>query len=490
MTFYASFCVGRHRKLTQNNRTNEDQMTSPSRSVEAAPPSDSKGPNELRQFIRHIWLDFQQMSEFEQAPLVITHGKGMRVWTDDGREFIDAIGGAIVSTLGYGDEEIFGAMHDAVDRQDFWPVLHSTTPAAIRLARRLSEILPGDLDTAFLLCGGSEATETAMKMARQYHRNRGTSTRYKVVSRYWSYHGATQAALSASGVSDRRKFEPLPQGFIHIQPPYCYRCPWGKEPTSCNVECANAVEEVVHYEGRETVSAMIVDPVMAAAGVLVPPKRHYQRLREICDQYGILLIFDEVLTGFGRLGSFFAADYYETVPDIICLGKGMTSGYAPVAAVVARDHVAEAFRGESSKTFLHGHTYGGYPLGCETALAVIDKLIREGIVDKASSNGAYLGDRLRDLVQGHREIGDVRGLGMLWGIEFVKNRQTKEAYPPRQAFAPLVRSRALDLGLITRGSTNVVILAPALTASREDIDEIVDLLDRAIIAARQEMVVE
>jgi adenosylmethionine-8-amino-7-oxononanoate aminotransferase len=437
--------------------------------------------------VRHVWLDFQQMSDFEREPLVVTGGKGIRVWTDDGRQLIDAIGGAMVSTLGYGDEDIRQAMHAAVEAQDFWPVLHSTTPAALRLAHKLAEILPGSLNTAFLLCGGSEATETAMKMARQFHRNRGEAGRFKVISRYWSYHGATLAALAASGVADRRKFEPLPQGFLHVQPPYCYRCPWGKEPRSCSLECVQAAEDVIRYEGRETISSAIVDPIMAAAGVLVPPKGYYQRLKRICDQSGALLIFDEVLTGFGRTGHLFAADYYEVVPDLICLGKGMSSGYAPVAAVVAQDRVVEEFRGEASRTFLHGHTYGGYPLGCETALAVIEKLLGREIVQMAAKSGEYLKERLEHLAARHPEIGDVRGIGMLWGVEFVADRTTRQPFPARKSFAPLVRNKALGQGLITRGSTNVLILAPALTASRDDLDEILDILDRAILMARQEI---
>jgi adenosylmethionine-8-amino-7-oxononanoate aminotransferase len=444
-------------------------------------------PAMMRDWVRHIWLDFQQMEAFEQAPMIITGGKGMRVWTDDGRTYIDAIGGAMVSSLGYGNETIRKAMHAAVDQQDFWPVLHSTTPAALRLARRLAELLPGDLNTAFLLTGGSEATETAMKMARQYHANCGEPTRFKVISRYWSYHGATMGALAASGVADRRRFEPLPAGFLHVLPPYCYRCPWGKEPSTCGLECADAVEEAIRYEGKSTVSAVIADPVMAAAGVLVPPKAYYQRLREICDRSGALLIFDEVLTGFGRTGALFACDYYDTVPDAICLGKGITSGYAPVAAVVVRDHVANAFRGDPSHTFLHGHTYGGYPLGCDTALAVIDLLLGDKLLETAREHGQHLGERLRSLAARHEQIGDVRGVGMLWGLEFVTDRASKTSFPAEQSFAVAVRRKAQELGLLTRGSLNVVIVAPTLTATQDELGEIVELLERAIadVAAEQ-----
>lgn len=455
--------------------------------VNTVTPSVATEHEALLAKMRHIWIDFQQMTDFERDPMIVTSGKGLRVQTTDGREFIDAIGGAMVSTLGYGDESIRQAMHAAIDRQDFWPMLHSTTPAALRLAARLAELLPDPLNITFLVCGGSEATETAMKMARQFHRNTGRSTRYKVISRYWAYHGATLGALAASGLKDRVRFEPLPQGFNHVPPPYCYRCPWGRRPESCDVECANAVGAVINDEGRETVSAIIVDPIMAGAGVLVPPKTYYRRLREIADQTGVLLIFDEVLTGFGRTGHMFAANYYEVTPDLICLGKGITAGYAPLAAVVVSDAIAEAFRGGADRTFLHGHTYGGYPLGCETALAVTAKLVDDGIVARAAEQGAYLGRRLAEIAGHHTEIGDVRGVGMLWGVEFVADRKTRAPFPPANAFAPLVRRKALELGLITRGSVNVLILAPALTASRDEIDEIVALVEQAIDLARKEL---
>ncbi|MDE0512670.1 MAG: aspartate aminotransferase family protein [Gammaproteobacteria bacterium] len=435
---------------------------------------------QFRDLVNHIWLDFQQMGSFIADPLVVTGGEGMRVRTDDGREFIDAIGGAIVSTLGYGNKSVRTAMHAAIDRQDFWPVLHATTPSALLIAKRLAELLPGNLECAFLLTGGSEATETAMKMARQYHRLNGQPTRYKVLSRYWSYHGATFNALAASGVGDRRKFEPLPGGFIHVNPPYCYRCPWGKKPESCNIECATAFKDVIRYEGEDTISAIIVDPVMAAAGVLVPPKNYYRILRELCDQHGILLIFDEVLTGFGRLGTLFACDYYDVVPDLICLGKGITSGYAPFAAVVAGAHITEKFIGDDARTFLHGHTYGGHPLGCETALAVIDELLSRDLIAQAATNGEYLRGRLLEIAKRHPEIGDIRGIGMIWGIEFVQDKKTRKHFPSKKARAIEIRQQAHKLGLLTRGSAHVIIIAPALTASFDELDEIIDILDQAI----------
>ncbi|MBN1315324.1 MAG: aspartate aminotransferase family protein, partial [Anaerolineales bacterium] len=300
---------------------------------------------QLKKQVRHLWLDFMQMEAFRREPLIIAGGDGIRCSSIDGKEYIDAIAGASVNSIGYNNR----AVREAIQRQAgdllFWPILHSTTKPAVHLAARLAELLPGDLNNAFLLSGGSEATECAMKMARQYHVNTGNPLKTKVISRYWAYHGSTKGALSASGVADKQLFDPFLPGFVHALPPYCYRCPFGHTPQTCDIDCARAVEWTLRLEGRQTVAAVIADPIMAAAGVIVPPKEYYHIIRQACDRYGALLIFDEVLTGFGRTGHLFAANMYGVLPDIICLGKGISGGYAPLAATVARDHVAEAFLG-------------------------------------------------------------------------------------------------------------------------------------------------
>ncbi len=270
---------------------------------------------ELSELVPHIWLDFQQMAEFEKHPVIVVEGDGIRVRTADGRELIDGIAGAVVNGLGYRNERVQRAMKEQIDRLLWWPVLHSTTEPALRLAAKLAQLLPGDLDRAFLLSGGSEATECAMKMARQYHLQTGHPEKYKVIGRHWGYHGSTKGALSASGVADKKKFLPFLEGYIHALLPYCYRCPFGEtDPDTCARQCVEQIEWMIRMEGRETVSAVIVDPVMGAAGVLVPPRDYYQRLREICDRNDVLLIFDEVMTGFGRLGEWFACQYYDVVP--------------------------------------------------------------------------------------------------------------------------------------------------------------------------------
>ncbi len=443
----------------------------------------------LKEGVKHIWLDFQQMEEFEKNPMIVSEGDGIWVKTIDGKKYIDAISGAIVTGIGYSNQKVKEAMKEQIDQLCWWPVLHSTTPSAVNFVRKLVELLPGTLNNVFVLSGGSEATECAMKMARQYHIQTGNPLKNKVISRYWNYHGSTKGALSASGVGDKVKFDPFLAGYIHILPPYCYRCPYGKDPNSCDIECARALGRVISYEGRSTVSAVIVDPVMAAAGILIPPKPYYQIIRDICDETGTLLIFDEVLTGFGRIGTMFACNYYDVIPDIICLGKGISGGYQPLAATVAADKVARAFRGkkEDNVQFLHGNTYGGHPIPCAAGIAAIDELLRLNLVDNSRVMGEYLKKRCLDLQDKYPFIGDVRGVGLLLGIEMVEERKGKTLFPPKKAIVPKLIDKALQRGMITRGSLHVWILAPPLIVTKSEVDQIVDILDDSMKELQREL---
>lgn len=445
--------------------------------------------DQLNKQVRHLWLDFMQMEHFRQEPLIIAEGDGIRCRSIEGKEYIDAIAGASVNSIGYNNRAVREAVKSQADELLFWPILHSSTPPAVRLAARLAELLPGDLNNAFLLSGGSEATECAMKMARQYHVNTGSPLKTKVVSRYWAYHGSTKGALSASGVADKQLFDPFLPGFVHVLPPYCYRCPFGHSPQSCEIECARAVEWTMRLEGQRTVAAVIVDPVMAAAGVIVPPKEYYQIIRQACDRYGALLIFDEVLTGFGRTGHLFAANMYDVLPDIICLGKGISGGYAPLAATVARDFVANAFLGpkEAGLTFLHGNTFGGHPLACATGLAAIDELVDKDLAGNAHRMGELFRRRLVEIQERHPIIGDVRGAGLIVGIELVRDRETREMFDKDQAPGPMVCRYAFERGLIIRGSLHVVQLTPPLIVTEPDVDAILAILEDSISRVEKEL---
>ncbi len=427
----------------------------------------------------HIWLPVTDMKAFAEQPLVIKSADGLTLKSDDGREFLDGVSAAMVTSLGYSNARVREAVSEQLAVLPFGPVLHGTTVPAVALADRLADLLPGELDRVFLLSGGSEATETALKLARQYHVLNGRPLKTKVIARYRAYHGATRAAMAASGLRDKGMFEPLPAGFLHVSPPDCYRCGADHSGPDCCAEASlRQLAAMIDQEGRETVSAVIVDPIMAAAGVLVPPRSYYKGLRELCGD-DVLLIFDEVLTGFGRTGYWFAADYYDVVPDIICLGKGISGGFMPLAATVATRRVAAPFL--EGAVFQHIHTFGGHPAAAAAGLAALDEFERLDVIARVHELGTALGDKLNAMAERHACIGDVRGLGFLWGIELVGDREqrTRLDVPP----GPGIVAHALNHEhLLVRASRDVVQLAPALIAEAEQLDDIVERLERSITA--------
>jgi taurine-pyruvate aminotransferase len=444
--------------------------------------------DELLDGIKHIQLDFMQMESFIQSPRIFNGGKGIYLQDTVGREYVDAISGIFVVNIGYGNIRVKEALKRAVDDLEFWPPLDGTTPQALKMAKRLSDLLPKPLSVARFASGGSEATECAIKWARQYHVQSGNPLKYKVVSRHGSYHGATKGSLSASGVSDKFKFEPLAVGYSHVFPPNAYRCSFGCGG-ECNLLCADAIETEIKFQGPETVSAVMMEPIMTRAGVLVPPVEYFETIREVCDKYDVLLVFDEVVTGFGRVGKMFALDYYGVVPDIVCLAKGMASGYAPLSATVASSRIIEAFKGEESefKQFEHGTTFGGHPLGCAAGLAVTEEIEREGLPGSSERMGKYMLSRLEELKTNHRIVGDVRGLGLLIGVEFVEDMETRKPFPPEKLVAPTVGKIALESGLIVRISEHMLFLGPPLIIKKDEIDNIIDILERCISQVEKDL---
>jgi adenosylmethionine-8-amino-7-oxononanoate aminotransferase len=429
--------------------------------------------------VSHIWLPVTDMKAFAEGPLVIKSAQGMTLTSVDGREFLDGVSAAMVTSLGYSNARVQEAVSEQLGVLPFGPVLHGATVPAVALAARLAALLPGDLDRAFLLSGGSEATETALKLARQYHVLSGRPLKTKVIARYRSYHGATRAAMAASGLREKGMFEPLPAGFLHVSAPDCYRCGADHTAPGCCADTSlQQLGAMIEQEGRETVSAVIVDPIMAAAGVLVPPASYYERLRELCGD-DVLLIFDEVLTGFGRTGHWFAADYYDVVPDIICLGKGISGGFMPLAATVATRRVAEPFL--DGAVFQHIHTFGGHPAAAAAGLAVLDEFDRLDVVARVHDLGPVLQDKLSAMAERHASIGDVRGLGFLWGIELVADREKRIRCDV--APGPRVVAHALQQEqLLIRASRDVVQIAPALIAEEDQLDDIIARLERSITA--------
>lgn len=427
---------------------------------------------------------------------VIERGEGIYLFDRQGKKYIDGAGGSAVVGIGHGVKEITAAMVRQAEKVSFAHSSQFTSQAALNLAEKLVHLAPAGLSRVYFLSGGSEAVETAVKMARQYQVERGKAQKYKVISRWTSYHGNTLGALALSGHTGRRSYYlPLMQHTPHIQPAYCYRCPFGRQPNSCALECVQDLEKTILYEGPESISAFIAEPIVGAtAGVLVPPAGYFPKIREICDRYDILFIADEVMTGLGRTGKNFGLDNWQVVPDMIVVGKGLSSGYTPIAAVIVKEEIHRNIK-EGSGAFVHGHTYSQNPLSCAIACAVVDYLNRHELISRSAKMGEYFLSALASLLD-HEIVGDVRGQGLFAGIEFVKDKHTKEPFPAEIKFNNLIANRAFKKGLITYpgggGADGLkgdhLLLAPPFIITEEEIDRIVDILQETINEIKKEII--
>ena len=436
----------------------------------------------MTEMIERVLIDFTQMTEFAREPLVLAEGQGIRFKDVDGRSYIDGLSGVFVSSLGHGNKAIIDAIVRQLNTLAFGAPLYSTNTRALELAQALLAQAPRNLTSVKFFSGGSEATEGAMKMARQYHKQTGSPGKYKIVSRYGSYHGGTFGAMSASGSGERKApYEPMPPGFIHVHPPYCYRCPFDQEYGSCGFTCTGLIEQTIEREGAGTIAAIIVEPlVVSGGGFIVPPPEYLPRLREMCDRHDVLLIFDEIITGFGRLGTLFGSEKFGVVPDLLACGKGMSGGYSPLSAVLISERVADSFAGAEGRQFMSGHTYGANPVSCAAGIAVLDELLGRGMLDTVVERGAQLRAGLEAIAERHACIGEVRGYGMLQGIEFVADRATRRRFPAGLKFGVAVAREARRRGLILRYDPNWLVLAPPFICTADEIDEILGILEASI----------
>jgi adenosylmethionine-8-amino-7-oxononanoate aminotransferase len=426
-------------------------------------------------------MHFTRMSSYAHADVpVIVRGEGAWVYDDRGRRYLDGLSGLFTTQIGHGRAELADAAAQQARELAYFPIWSYAHPRAIELAERVTALAPGDLDHMFFTTGGSEAVESAWKLARQYFRAIGQPDRYKVISRYISYHGATLGALSITGVpAFRQPFEPLVPGAIHVPNTNPYR------PAA--VDPAEAIAIAIETEGPDTVAAVFLEPVQNAGGCFPPPPGYFQRVREICDEYGVLLVSDEVICAFGRLGHWFGAQRYEYQPDIITMAKGMTSGYSPIGGLVASRRLMEPFS-SGDATFLHGITFGGHPVSSAVALANIDVIEREGVLEHVRANeGAFRAtlEKLRDLPI----VGDVRGDGYFYGIELVKDQRTRETFDDdeRERLLRGFLSEALfEAGLICRADDRgdpVIQLAPPLIIGQPEFDFIEGVLRSVLTEA-------
>jgi adenosylmethionine-8-amino-7-oxononanoate aminotransferase len=417
-----------------------------------------------------------------RGPWLLDRAEGAVLYDADGREYLDALSGGVFAVLaGYGRDEIAQAMYDQARRLPYTSPYGTTSAVTVELARKLAELTPGDLGASFFCNSGSEAVEAAIKLARAYHEASGEGRRYKVVSLRRAYHGSTIGALSATGWSPgfgafRRGADPVvpAAGFANAMPPYCFRCELGLTFPACGLACATTIEQAILGSDPELVSCVILEPIMATAGCIVPPADYLANVRRICDRYGIVLIADEVVCGFGRTGRWFGVDHVDVVPDIMVVAKGLTSGYAPMAAAIARRSLAERI-----PVFLNVHTYGGHPVSAAAALANIGIIEREELVENAATVGSYMISLLEEL-RGHSIVGDVRGRGLFMAVELVQDASSREGFAPELGVDNQVAAIARDAGLFVRPFGGTVFLAPPLIFTTAQADRAIEVLDAAL----------
>jgi adenosylmethionine-8-amino-7-oxononanoate aminotransferase len=426
----------------------------------------------------------------EGGPLTAVRGDGVYVYDEQGRRYLDGSSGPLAVNLGHGVPDIIAAMERQLHQMTFAHGSEFTTAAQERAADLVVEFAPPGLSRVFFVSGGSEATETAIKLVRQYWVDAGRPAKYKIISKRASYHGATLGALSLSGFAARRgPYEPLLLPFPQIPEVHCRRCPYGLTYGRCAIECAAELEAAILREGAETVAAFIAEPLSGAAnGAVVPPPEYFPIIRDICDRHNVLFIADEVMTGFGRTGANFAIDHWRVVPDVIVCAKGLGAGYIPIGAVVAHDRIGETILRTSGR-FIHGHTYAGNPLACATAAAVLEYIKQHDLVAAAKRKGAAL-ERELDPLRRHPAVVEVRGLGLMWGVEFgAPGAAGRGAAGADSALGPRVVAAAMRHGLLVYpaggslpgSAANQVLVAPPLTIADVELAELGRLM-RASVA--------
>jgi len=440
----------------------------------------------VQQDLGNVLHPVVQHKLLEQQQLVIVGAKDCTIVDANGKEYLDAMAGLWCVNIGYGRTELATVAAEQMQALAYYPHTAMNVPAAA-LAERVNGLLGGD-NHVYFVNSGSEANEAAFKFARQYMKHeRPGEVRYKTISRYFAYHGTTLATLAAGGMGERKvKFEPLGgNDFVHVAPPYCYRCPFGLTYPSCELACVKNVETTILGEGPETVAEVLVEPIMSAVGVSVPPDEYLPAVASLCEKYGLLLHIDEVINGFGRTGKMFGHEHWGVTPDIVTIAKGISSAYLPIAATVIKDHVFRSFYGDpaANRQVQQVNTYGGHPAAAAVALRNIEILLEERLPERSAEMGRYLLDGLGTLRR-HPWVGDVRGKGLLAGVELVKDRQSKEpiSAPHMQAMADSCRESGVIVGRSAGGRrySNTVTMAPPLVITRSEIDRIVDVLDRAI----------
>jgi adenosylmethionine-8-amino-7-oxononanoate aminotransferase len=434
----------------------------------------------------HLWQHFTRAVD---ERIVIDRAEGCHIWDTDGNRYLDALAALYCVNIGYGPwPEIAEVAAKQLERLPFFTNwVGFATPPSLELADRLTQLVPIDVGRIFFVGGGSEAIETALKVARQYHRLRGEPGRYKFVTRRSAYHGTTLGALSVNGSPVlRSQFEPLLSGCLRAPMPYRYRCPYCSEQPACTLQCADEIDAIIRNESPDTVAAVILEPVQNSGGSITPPEGYFERVREICDEHGVLLVADEVINGFGRVGDWFGCTRYGIEPDMMTLAKGITSAYAPLGALVASPQVIEPFFAEPARAFTHGITFGGHPLSCAISLANLEIMEREDMIGHVQRHTSEFRARCQALVDEHPMVGDLRGDGFFWSLELVKDKETKATFAPAERdelIKGFLTPRARELGVYMRFDDRAETAAqfsPPLVAGPAEFEEMTGVLRQVL----------
>lgn len=434
-----------------------------------------------QKLLKRTFLDYQQTSGFFDNPLVISKADGLYYWDVDGKRYFDSIGGIFVATLGHKHPRLMEAMQKQMEKLSFAPPMHGTSDVTLDFVEKVGNVTPGNLNFVKAYSGGSESIESAIKFVRQYFKQTGHPSKYKFVSRYYGYHGSTFGAMAASGTGKRKTpFEPHMPGFVKVFPPTYYRDRFSSWE-ECNRFCARMFEDVILMEDPETVAGVIIEPIGNTGGIITPTDEYFQIIRQICDKYNVVLIYDEIITGYGRTGNMFAAQTFNVTPDIICGGKGLSSGAIPMGAMIAREDMGDVFFGrvEDEVNFAHGHTYAANPLACAVGIAVLEEIEENHWDENAHKMGDYLATKLEALKK-HGVIREVRGKGLLRGVELCKDTTSLAPFPE---LGMALKKTTLNNGLVMRVDPNWFAVAPALIIQKEQIDEMCDLIERSLLDA-------
>jgi adenosylmethionine-8-amino-7-oxononanoate aminotransferase len=431
----------------------------------------------------HLVHGFASPASIEElGPVTLVRAKGAYVWDSEGRKYLDGLSSLWNVAVGHGRAEIARAVATQIRKLSYAPTLlgFSSEPAQ-RLAKRIVKMAPKELSRVIFTSGGSEANETVIRLVRLYWRLKGRPDKIKFVALNRSYHGTTTGAASLTGLPYfHRHYEPLMPGVVRMPRPYCYRCEIGLRYPECAIACADELERIIEREGVQTIGAFIAEPVQGAAGVVIPPPGYFERIRAICDRHEVLMIADEVITGFGRVGYPFAMQRNKVTPDVIVFAKGVTSGYLPLGGVLFRESLYQTLLQAGSDFALHhGFTYSGHPVVCAAALTNLDILEKEKLMARARKLEPFFARRVNELRR-HQIVGDVRAIGLMAAIEFVRDRESKEPFPAEVNVAMRIRNKALERGVIVRVSVDNIVLCPPLIIKEKEIDLLVRTIDAAI----------